>query len=108
MKAFPLKRLDGPGTAWLHCAPAEAEYIRIFLPGPVGPLCLPVRQTPGAWQWNGSTEAPSLTPSLLTRGTCGKDVEFVCHCFVTDGRARFLSDSTHELSGLEVPLLEAE
>lgn len=56
------------------------------------------------WQWNGSIERPTFTPSLLVYGG-GISNRPRCHSFVTDGRIQFLSDSTHELSGqtIEIP-----
>ena len=62
---------------------------------------LPLEGT-NAWEWNGSLEAPTLRPSVLTRG--GPVEGFVCHSFITDGKIEFLSDSTHALSGHTVPL----
>lgn len=53
-----------------------------------------------AWGWNGSTERPTLTPSLLTK-TSNTDT---CHLFVTDGQIRFLGDCTHDMAGKTVPM----
>ncbi|QVW28609.1 hypothetical protein pEaSNUABM8_00112 [Erwinia phage pEa_SNUABM_8] len=83
------------------------------------------------WQWNGNTDKPTLSPSVLVRSghyvdghtgdcwctylaehpeedpadvfTCG-----VCHSFVRDGRIEFLSDCTHALAGQTVDLPELE
>ena len=52
------------------------------------------------WTWNGSTTAPTLTPSLLKQAP-GKR----CHSFVTDGVVRFLGDCAHELKGTSVRML---
>lgn len=54
------------------------------------------------WQWNGSMDKPTFTPSLL----CNKDYpESRCHSFVTDGKIQFLSDCYHGLAGqtVEIP-----
>lgn len=54
------------------------------------------------WQWNGSLDRPSFTPSLL----CNKDDPASrCHSFVTDGKIQFLSDCWHKLAGqtVEIP-----
>lgn len=71
------------------------------------------------WTWNGDREHPTLTPSLLTRGTvpltdaqadkvlAGERIEpapLVCHLFLTDGMIHYLADSTHVLAGLQHPL----
>lgn len=55
------------------------------------------------WTWNGSTEAPTFSPSMLVN----KDhPEGRCHSFVTDGRIKFLTDSFHDLKGRTVDLPE--
>ena len=87
---------------------------------------------PGGWGFNGNYEKPTFTPSILVRSghympgwaeglrngtkkdcycTFNKKhpelASFVCslcHSFVTDGRSRFLPDSTHHLSGKTVAL----
>lgn len=60
------------------------------------------------WTWDGSVEAPTLSPSLLVHraaypsrpgGTLPQ-----CHSFVRDGRWQFLDDSEHDLAGQTVPL----
>lgn len=77
---------------------------------------------PGAnWQFNGSLERPTFSPSILVRGTQrqsdeeidrimkGEKIEprpRVCHSFVTDGRIQFLGDCTHALAGQTVELPE--
>lgn len=65
------------------------------------------------WQWNGSLDRPTFSPSVLRQGpqrdsagnyTCGS--EGVCHSFITDGRIQFLDDCTHHLKGQTVDLPE--
>lgn len=75
------------------------------------------------WDWNGSADHPTFTPSILVTGVemvtdeererlmAGEKVEprpLRCHSFVTDGRIQFLSDCTHALAGSTVPLPEIE
>lgn len=67
---------------------------------------LPVNGDPGkrpTWAFDGNLEAPTLTPSILTKfnwlGT-----EYVCHSFLTAGVFTFLGDCTHELVGRSVPI----
>lgn len=64
-----------------------------------------VRGTPprGApvWDWNGSLEAPTISPSLLVTAT---DPTLVCHSFIRDGRIQFLGDCTHDLAGQTIDL----
>lgn len=54
------------------------------------------------WTWNGDTERPTLTPSILVTSGCAEDR---CHSFVTDGRIQFLADCGHSLAGqtVEIP-----
>lgn len=51
-----------------------------------------------AWQWNGSVEKPTLSPSCLLSG--------VCHFFLREGVIEFCKDSKHEFAGQKVPLRE--
>lgn len=58
------------------------------------------------WTWNGSTDFPTLTPSLLVNpGHVVPDVP-VCHSFVKEGTVQYLEDSTHQLAGKTLPLEE--
>lgn len=80
---------------------------------------VPNELTGGRWQWNGSLDKPTFSPSILVRGTVpitdeehaiimrGEPFEpkpRVCHSFVRDGRIEFLSDCTHKLAGQTVDL----
>lgn len=116
MKAQPLTLRNGE---YIECPASRALYVRLMLPVEFAPLrerIIPV-QTGGRregtlyWTWNGSTEAPTLRPSILTRwqagdgsGNPGPDI--VCHSWVTGGMVEFLSDSTHSLAGQTVVLAE--
>lgn len=69
------------------------------------------------WEWNGSLDAPTFSPSLLVRGVeCDFDEhgnprnrrDVVCHSFVRSGWVEFLSDSTHALAGQTVDLPEID
>lgn len=74
---------------------------------------------PNVWGFNGDLEKPTVSPSILVRGTVpitdeehekimsGKPFEpkrFVCHSFVRDGQIQFLSDCSHQLAGQTVEL----
>jgi len=52
-----------------------------------------------AWDWNGDTEKPTLTPSFVTDG---------CHCFIRDGKIEFLRDCSHALAGQTVGMVELD
>jgi len=107
MKGRPQKIV--PGEGYVNCLPEEATHLTIRIPGPSSLTTVPVqikgkRAGTGNWTWNGSTEAPDLKPSLLTR--MGRDGAVVCHSWVNDGKVQFLSDSTHEFAGQTLDLLD--
>lgn len=76
------------------------------------------------WQWNGSLESPTVTPSILVTQTLyGPDrltfpnydgqaecesSKGTCHSFVTDGKIQFLSDCFHSLAGQTVELPDVD
>lgn len=106
MKAQPVKLIYGEG--YELCSVEEATHITINIPGPTGHLTLPVirrgtREGTGCWSWNGSTDSPTLRPSVKTTGH-----DYVCHSWITGGSAQFLDDSTHEYAGSTVPLLAVD
>ncbi|HSW90015.1 MAG TPA: DUF6527 family protein [Patescibacteria group bacterium] len=64
---------------------------------------LPVNtdQKSPAWDWDGNTEQPTISPSILT----GKDDDaHRCHSFLTAGVFNFLDDCTHDLKGQSVQM----
>lgn len=80
-----------------------------------------IRTGPNGWIWNGSSETPTIQPSVKVTyrhpegysndnpaplGYDGPYVEDICHTFVTDGRIQFLGDCTHALVGQTVDLPE--
>jgi len=57
------------------------------------------------WDWNGSLERPTFTPSLVVF----KDNPVArCHLFMTDGNIQFLDDCFHNLAGKTVPVPDYE
>ena len=65
------------------------------------------------WGWNGSTDRPTFTPSVLVRTGRAVDPSVtpepgdppaVCHSFVVDGAMQFLGDCGHKLAGQTVEL----
>ena len=104
MKALPVKFIYGQG--YEPCGADEATHLTLNIPGPTGVLTLPVIQSgtrdgTGCWTWNGSTDAPTLRPSVLTEGH-----DFRCHSWINDGAAQLLDDCSHDMAGKTVPLLE--
>lgn len=80
---------------------------------------------PNSWQWNGSEDRPTITPSVLVTGKRltveGAELDrmlddpdvkelpsrpLLCHSFVTDERIRYLSDCLHDMRDQTVPLPE--
>lgn len=53
------------------------------------------------WQFNGDWLKPTVMPSILSR-----DGETICHFFIRSGRIEFCADSTHELAGKTVEMLD--
>jgi hypothetical protein len=126
LKAKPVKNV--PGEGFVRCTVEECTHVAIRMPGPSGLLHLPVilkgrREGTGCWTWNGDTEKPTLRPSLLTQGNyplteeecdrldAGGAVEprpYRCHTWVNDGQAQHLDDTSHELRGKTVDLLDVE
>lgn len=107
MSAFGkmLSTLDGGYMAWCPGC-NEAHFIPTNRERYAGRPC---------WDFNGSEEAPTFSPSLLIRTGRAVDPSFVreegdppdvCHSFIRDGRWEFCGDSTHELAGQTVPLPE--
>lgn len=67
------------------------------------------------WQWNGSMDAPTFTPSVKVTYPANPNAleafkewrkERICHSFVRDGKIQFLTDCTHALSGQTVEIPE--
>ena len=67
----------------------------------------------GRWTFNGDTEKPTFSPSMLIRvgpmptvpaGRPDAGKIRVCHSFVREGRIEFLSDCTHPLAGQTLDL----
>lgn len=85
----------GPGLLCFTCPGCKFDH-----PFHVAPQ----RRAPGSplWEWNGSMDKPTFTPSLM----CNRGTEQQCHCYVTDGKIQFLNDSHHELAGQTVELPE--
>lgn len=66
---------------------------------------LPVNtnKTKPAWTWNGNLEAPTVSPSILTKGG-GKVLPYVCHSYLKAGIFEFLGDCTHALVNQHVAM----
>lgn len=101
---------------WLWCP--GCEHYRDGDPEPAGGLhALPIAGSgtiPGpSWNFDGNLEAPTLSPSILTRTEHtrrwveGELVDaglFVCHSFLVAGVWQFLGDCTHQYANQHVPM----
>jgi Family of unknown function (DUF6527) len=82
----------------------ETQYV-FHCPGCSYSHAIRVRGPEPCWGWNGSTETPTITPSILVN----KDLpESRCHSFVTNGKIQFLSDCFHTLKGQTVDIPDWE
>lgn len=114
-----LKPVGGDGDmVSFHCPGCDEKHI------------ISVNRTDGpSWGWNGSTDAPTFTPSVFVRSGhfapgqesrecwCTYEEHFgepapfkckQCHSFVADGRIQFLGDCSHALAGQTVDLPQIE
>jgi hypothetical protein len=94
-----LHRVDDVHVAF-HCDGCESAHV------------IPITG-PHAWGWNGSMDAPTLTPSILVTYPANPEAleefkewrtERRCHSFVTNGQIQFLGDCTHKLANQTVPI----
>lgn len=69
-------------------------------------FCVDKRDWPNmVWKWNGEKEKPTFSPSILVIGKEGNNIKR-CHSFITNGRIVYLSDSTHDLAGKMVDMVD--
>lgn len=101
MRARPIKRVD---MEWVTCTIKEATHIELRFHGPIELRQLPIVLSQDdyrpfeTWLWNGSTDYPTLSPSIATTSYNGAE-RIHCHSFVTLGQVEYLDDCTHELKG---------
>lgn len=85
----------------------EENYVAWHCPGCEGGHGVTVNghSSGRGWQWNGSLENPTLTPSVLVNVGGSNPTVPICHTFITDGKIQFLADCTHKLAGqtVEIP-----
>jgi hypothetical protein len=80
----------------------DGDYLLFRCPG-----CAQLHQIhtkPNGWTWDGSTDVPTFSPSVLVQGPLGGVADGRCHSFVRSGRIEFLSDCSHALAGQTVDL----
>jgi hypothetical protein len=97
-----IEKLYSPGDA-----PSDEAALEVLLcfhcPGCGYGHSYRIKSTRGrpVWQWNGSMEKPTFTPSLLVNQ---HDAASRCHLYVADGKIQFLPDCWHGLKGQTVPM----
>lgn len=62
-----------------------------------------LNESGASWDWNGSLDAPTFSPSLLVNGHIPTSR---CHSFVRDGKIQFLDDCYHEMKGQTVEMID--
>lgn len=82
-------------------------YLLLWCPGCDGVHMITVSRSDGAetWLWDGDTEAPTVSPSILVNTGHAHPGKDVCHSFVRDGQWEYLTDSTHSMAGCTVPMV---
>lgn len=70
------------------------------------PACDDAHNIDNTWDFNGDTEKPTFTPSLLSEIAFTDGRRYVCHSYVTDGVWNYLDDSTHDKAGQMVPVVD--
>lgn len=96
MSALGVLRKMNDGRLAFHCPGCKSgHWVR---PRPT--------ETSPSWEWNGSFDKPTFSPSILVtcRDPDGEIPDEICHSFVVDGRIQFLNDCTHDLAGATVDL----
>jgi hypothetical protein len=79
------------------------RWIAFHCPGCEGGHTIPVTGI-RKWNWNGSFEKPTITPSILVNAGSKNPTSPMCHSLVTEGLIQFLTDCTHALVGKTVDL----
>ncbi len=83
--------LDLRVTSPLTGAQGELVGYAVYCPG-----CGRAHLYGDGWDFNGNLHAPTFRPALEVTST---DESFRCLSYVTDGKIRFLEESTHGLAG---------
>ncbi len=98
-KAQPVK-LNNEKNGYDLCELSEVTHLRFKFKNEDGERLLPVqlkgsRAGSGNWSWNGSTESPTVMPSIATDFGNG----LKCHVWLNDGSVQHLGDCTCGLAG---------
>lgn len=93
MKLAPLTREGAPDDqrSYIYWCPGCEDNHQIIV-------------APGYWGFDGDLERPTVDGSVLVRGSVWENR--ACHSYIRDGKIEFLSDSTHDLAGHTVEMLD--
>jgi hypothetical protein len=89
---------ETPGMYAIWCEGCQCKHF-IWTKSETGPK----------WGFNGDVNEPTFTPSVNITWPEIKDgvtVNHRCHFTITNGAVHFHGDSTHQLAGKRLPLLE--
>ena len=86
------------GLLTFHCPGCGYGHAFRVAPNPKHP-------SDPVWDWNGSMDNPTFSPSLLVN-IRGESPSPRCHLFCRDGKLQFLGDCTHDLAGQTVEMPE--
>jgi len=83
---------------------------------------IPIKPNVSGWEFNGSFESPTFSPSVLITGVesiTDEEAERIlagepfepkprrCHFFIKEGKIQYLNDCSHSLAGKTVPMQSA-
>ena len=97
LSAFLVKK---GGQLWHYC-PACDDLHSVAIDEPY--------KNGSRWDFDGNVEKPSLSPSVKVTVCRTHDPDFenkICHYFLKNGRFEYLSDCTHKLAGMRIPMVE--
>lgn len=78
---------------------------------------VPARDKEPTWQWNGSEDRPTLSPSVKHTIPQYRDgggtqeptrTDFICHYHIVNGRIEYQADCSHDFAGAHVDLDELQ
>lgn len=95
----------GQESYWFWCAGCDTHHRFVTKAGTgEGEAGQPV------WQFDGNTERPTFSPSLLCNGNMKPEdlhpntTSHRCHLFLRAGMVQYLNDCTHSLAGKTIPV----
>lgn len=104
---------------WHSSDGRKGTRLYLWCPGCDDLHAIEIQDEGARWTWDGSTEMPTISPSILVNGVQWAEGEhfhkpnhnvkagdqITCHSFVQQGRWQFLGDCTHNLVGQTVSMV---